>query len=425
MKKRKIKYLIMEHIGIRVTTYCNLNCKDCADLVPYQKSCHYDYNLLIEDISKVLSAVDFIQEILLGGGEIFLYPHMDAVLKYCIGQNKLGKVIIVTNGTMMPSETTLELLKNDKVTVRVSGYGEDIVPKRAALIQLLEKENIHVHNLEGMIWKNVGNMECRNRTRKEMEEIWDKCSMNVCETLTSRGRIYYCSRAIAADELDCCPAPGENEYIDVRNTPVEELGDKLEKFYELEYISTCNYCDGITDQSPIVPTAAQMVRKDLVMELYIQERKLMRENNDREILLSWLEIVNQNYKHLIYESEFKEVLETTLDAYENTDVTNSLDTEVKHSVLLLWNKFHNHLFERYNFCVWDSTQTLKEQIRHQDDIGKNTIYILVKNPGSKEDDKIQRADFIVTLNDMKEEMMLEKETGCRSIFRNAFIFGSN
>ncbi len=54
MQKSRIKYLMMEHLGVRVTTYCNLNCKDCADLIPYTKSCHYDYALFLEDIQKVL-----------------------------------------------------------------------------------------------------------------------------------------------------------------------------------------------------------------------------------------------------------------------------------------------------------------------------------------------------------------------------------
>ena len=40
----------MEHLGVRVTTFCNLNCKDCADLVPYEKSCHYEYEDIVNDL---------------------------------------------------------------------------------------------------------------------------------------------------------------------------------------------------------------------------------------------------------------------------------------------------------------------------------------------------------------------------------------
>lgn len=147
-----------------MTTYCNLNCKDCADLLPWQKNCHYDYDLLMQDLGKVLQAIDFLEEVLLGGGEIFLYPHMYDIVNYCINENKIGKVVIVTNGTMKPTEQLLELFKNPKVVVRVSGYGEDIVPQRKELIEVLEKENVQIHNLEGMIWRDVGGPECRNRT---------------------------------------------------------------------------------------------------------------------------------------------------------------------------------------------------------------------------------------------------------------------
>ena len=66
----------------------------------------------MEVLNKILGVVDVIHEILLGGGEIFLYPHMNEIIEYCIQSNKIRNVVIVTNGTVLPSEDTLKLLKN-------------------------------------------------------------------------------------------------------------------------------------------------------------------------------------------------------------------------------------------------------------------------------------------------------------------------
>lgn len=403
MRKSRIKYLLMDHLGIRLTTFCNLNCRKCADLLPYQKNCHYDYNLLMEDLNKILGVVDVIHEILLGGGEIFLYPHMNEIIEYCIQSNKIRNVVIVTNGTVIPSEDTLKLLKHKKVTMRVSGYGEDIVPKRPELIQLLKQEEIRLEDLEGMIWREIGNSDCRNRSKKEMEAVWDQCSMNNCITMSSRGRIYYCSHSIAADELECYPSPLENEYVDVRNTPIEDLGEKLEKFYEIGCISTCNYCDGLVKESPIVPTAAQIVQKSIALELLQYEVLLKEGTEDREVISGWLNFVGENYKQFVYEAGFENVLSYTLNTYKTME-SNLLDIERKKELTQLWKNFNSGIWEAYRFAVEDTTHRLgAETAGDYEKTDKNTISILVAENQRAAEENMEKADIILTLEDIESK----------------------
>ena len=295
----------MKHLGLRLTSYCNLNCKDCADLIPEQKSCHYNYDMLIEDRNKVLSVVDFIQEVLLIGGEAFLYPHMAEIIDYCGKSPKIGKIIITTNGTMIPSEKLMQTIKDNKVIMRVSGYGVDVAPKRAELVEKIKEQDIP---LEGMVWRSIGDEKYRNRDEAELKKVWRECGMNACVTLAHRGRIYYCARSLAADELESYPNPKPGEYVDVRNTTVEELAAKINKFYSLEYISTCNYCDGLVASSPVVPTAAQIVPKGILLELLQYEVGIKEGMEEKEVILSWLNFVGENYTNLIYENGFEHIL---------------------------------------------------------------------------------------------------------------------
>lgn len=425
MKKGKIKYLIMRHLGIRVTTYCNLNCKDCADLIPFQKNCHYDYELLIQDLKKILSVVDFLEEVLLGGGEIFLYPRMYHIVDFCVKQNKIGKVIIVTNGTIMPSENLVELFKNPKVIVRVSGYGEDVVPRRKELIGMLERVGIKIDNLEKMTWRDVGGAECRNRTPNEIENVWDRCIMNECEGMTSRGRLYWCARAIASDELDIYPNPHEDEYVDVRNTSIEELGDKLEKFYNLKYISTCNYCDGINANSPFVPTAAQIVKKDIALQLlsYLDELKNSTVEGAPDIIISWIQFVKENFEHFIYEERFKDVLDVTLSCYENKAIDGILDESEKDSIGIAWNSFINDIFSKYCFDIKCETEKVKEnQIKKYNCfVKRNTISVLLLDNEITSEEESKDANIIMSVNDLKRERDWEKRLGVKSVIRNFFL----
>ncbi len=67
------KELILEHLGILVTTYCNLNCRDCADLIPKRIHRHYELDKIKSDLYIVLANVDYIKEILVIGGETLVY----------------------------------------------------------------------------------------------------------------------------------------------------------------------------------------------------------------------------------------------------------------------------------------------------------------------------------------------------------------
>lgn len=53
------KELVLEHLGILVTTYCNLNCRDCADLIPKRANRHYELDDMKSDLSIVLENVDY------------------------------------------------------------------------------------------------------------------------------------------------------------------------------------------------------------------------------------------------------------------------------------------------------------------------------------------------------------------------------
>lgn len=103
--------LNLPHLGILLTTYCNLNCRGCADLIPKRENVHYDKEQLKSDLFQVVNVVGYIEEILLIGGETFMYPGLEDVIEFCRELNKIGRIIITTNGTFQPKETLLNCIK--------------------------------------------------------------------------------------------------------------------------------------------------------------------------------------------------------------------------------------------------------------------------------------------------------------------------
>lgn len=290
---------VMPHLGILLTTACNLNCRKCADMINYRPVRQYDISELKEDLTKVLDSIESMDEILLVGGEITLYSHFADVLRFCLGQEKIKRVIAVTNGVLTPSEEVLSLLENPKATYRVSGYDEHIAPNRKNLIEILAAHNINCENLEGQTWVDIGDNHNRKRSISELEYIFQNCSMAECVSMTPEGKLFWCSREMGAYETDYYPTPNENEYIDVRKSDIRTLREKLGDFYKTKYISTCNYCDGIVNgrENKRVIIAQQRIDKESFLTLI---ECLMQEPDDGHVNIETfektVEIINNHFE---------------------------------------------------------------------------------------------------------------------------------
>ena len=310
----------INHLGILVTTYCNLNCRNCADLIPKRERKHYKLRDIKNDLYRILEVVDFIEEILVIGGETLLYPDLKEVLDFCREQPKIGKIIITTNGTMMPEKALLDSLKRNGVLMRVSGYPEHIAPDRTEIINKYKEYGLETEDLDQMLWQDIGNEQKRGRSEEELKKVFGSCGMKTCVTINSDGKIFYCSRQMTADELSIYPNPKENEYVDVRNS--NDLEQDFKDFYALSYISTCDYCDGIScATSRLVPTATQILNKTVFLEL-IEEYGILTADNcsgkeKEDVLNRIICTLDSNLENL---NDFKETEQLVAALQEYIDV---------------------------------------------------------------------------------------------------------
>ena len=66
------------------------------------------------------------------------YPDLEKILEYLCNNEKIGYVLIVTNGTVYPKPSVIKWMKHPKVTVWVSCYAAvDTSEAREKLFSLL------------------------------------------------------------------------------------------------------------------------------------------------------------------------------------------------------------------------------------------------------------------------------------------------
>jgi hypothetical protein len=159
---------------------------------------------------------------------------------------------------------------------------------------------------------SMGEENKRGRTTKELEDIFRTCSMKTCVTMNHEGKIFFCSRQMSAYETGIYPDPEKQEYIDVRND--SDLKTSLRMFYELPYISTCDYCDGIScATTKRVGTATQILDKKYFLELLGCYEILKNEHCEGEerqqAIMSVYDIIRANTEKLYDLPECTELIE--------------------------------------------------------------------------------------------------------------------
>lgn len=250
------KHGYYEYLEIPITTRCSLRCKHCSNLIPcYKKQNDYDVNIIIKSIKKFLECINNIVFIRILGGEPFLSNNLTKVIIELLKSKKIQRIEVVTNGTIIPKDKKLiNVLKDERIIVCISQY--PIVDYNKLTI-FLEKNNIKYRVDKMDFWMNYGNIEKRNKTKKQLIKQYKKCN-NVCKSLVN-GQIHLCPRSSHGTDLGIITNNNE-DYLDLldKNLTISEKKEKLNKLLKKKYIKACDYCDYGTKKSKKIPVAEQL-----------------------------------------------------------------------------------------------------------------------------------------------------------------------
>ena len=254
--------LVVGSIDVCMTTRCDLKCKGCGSLMPmYSHPKDVEIDLILHSLDRFFSVVDRVFRVNVIGGEPFLYPNMDQVIDYLNNRDEVIKVVVPTNGTVVPENPKLyETLRNPKNHVRISHY-EAFDKKAGKLLTRLQEEkidhSIKVFGKDTYLWYDFGDYELRNRNEEELAAQFYECEVEWMSLY--RGKLYPCPRA--AHSIDLGLQPAEGNYIEIvdESVTLDELKVNLEKFvYETSFYPACNRCDRGTGKCPVIPVAEQL-----------------------------------------------------------------------------------------------------------------------------------------------------------------------
>ena len=230
---------IVPDIGIKLTNKCSLNCKHCIDRIPYLPNTDVPIETVKRDLEILLDNAVYVGLLTFVSGEVLVYPHLAEVLKIAVESPKVHKILINTNGTVLPRESSVPYLKSPKCSIYISDYG-DLV-KMARAVDFYERNGIDILVRTEMKWKPYSAYpEKRGKDIGALKKMFASCSIaNACPPLMSDGRAAICGIAEKFRELGAYT--GTRDFFDLSRE-----GKFKENYYRMmsiDYMECCDMCD--------------------------------------------------------------------------------------------------------------------------------------------------------------------------------------
>lgn len=240
--------LFLRSVDIIITERCSLRCKDCSNLMQYyEKPKDSNTDILLKSIDAFCLIIDEVMDFRILGGEPFMNRNWPIIVKRLIEESKGKRVVLYTNGTIIPDEKGISSLKNDKTLVIISDYGS-LSRNLMGLKQILEKNKIAYYVLEIDEWLDCAGITPHHRGIDQQREIFRVCCAKNMATL-SDGKLFRCPYSANAARLQAVP-DYKNDYIDLFQEPLDSTGihktkNKVRDYiFNKEYLETCDYCNG-------------------------------------------------------------------------------------------------------------------------------------------------------------------------------------
>lgn len=265
----------MPKLAFYVTLRCNLKCKLCAVYAPYYKEpFHPTAEYLCQCIDRYFEVVDHIRLFSVSGGEPLLRTDLPLIInKIHQYEDRIDRLEIITNGTIVPSEELIQSLSAFKIRMNflVDNYGPDRsihAVETSKQFRRIEGANVilrdyHSEKMHCGGWVDYGISE--NSLQKPInatKALFAKCSypqkLDFCTSMVN-GKLYSCTQLRRLIELGVLE-PDPSEVFDLFDPTIsdEVIRARIKALYDVDMLSACAYCNDICDDSTRYPAAEQI-----------------------------------------------------------------------------------------------------------------------------------------------------------------------
>lgn len=263
------------HGTLIITFRCTLKCKLCCVYAPYYKNAQ-DYTLtdIQRSIDSFFQIIDYCEVFNIQGGEPLMHKNLPQIIEHTMRyRDQMGKVLLTTNGTLMPSKELMETLCRfqDFIQVHISNYGPDLSKRVPELVNLLNENQIASQTFKyyGSDMHYGGWLDFTDHTYKNLteEELVAQCRDCGCRSSSQfairNGELFCCGRNMRRMDLGIIEKNEESCVDMFDGRTVEEKRENVRAILNAKYTPACPYCAGKRLDRVHVTPAAQLTKEEL------------------------------------------------------------------------------------------------------------------------------------------------------------------
>lgn len=250
--------LFIRNVDLIITERCSLRCRDCSNLIQYfARPVDKELGLVLRSIDQFCRYIDSAHEFRLIGGEPFMNNDFHLIVERLVVEDKVQKIAVFSNGTILPKESHMQALTNEKAYLYLTSYGK-LSRNIGRIIEECDRRKISYHLNEAESWISCSGLTQHGRTADDNLKVFRACCAKNLLTLAD-GRLFRCPFAANAHTLKAVPdAP--DDYLDIfaLSDDVHAGKNSIRQYlFEKEGLATCDFCDGRPYGAPGIPPAVQ------------------------------------------------------------------------------------------------------------------------------------------------------------------------
>jgi|29_taG_2_1085357.scaffolds.fasta_scaffold00352_7 organic radical activating enzyme len=263
--------MIFRNLTIVINQKCTLKCKFCYSYTNHyvdDKRLNFSLERILHDIDVFFDAVDGVKLIPLIGGEVFMHPDLNKIVKHILTKENFGLLNVTTNGICKMTEEDLDGFQNDRLQMVFSNYTDSVSEKQKELyykniefakslgIQVIVPNNTPQWAMPTTLYDQEDDLDALKHKFKVCRGPFD------CKYLKN-GHFYPCSIVDPVHSLGI--ADYSHDYVAL-DTASSNL-DLRRKIYDVEHrdhYKTCGHCSGPGGLTGVVSKAGEQGYQDFI-----------------------------------------------------------------------------------------------------------------------------------------------------------------
>lgn len=256
--------LYFKNITFIINQKCSLKCKYCysyTNAYSEDRRVNFSTEQILSDIDVLFDTIDGVKIIPLIGGETFLHPDVDRIIKKFLEKDNFGILNVTTNGICKIKEEHLAALQDRRIQVVFSNYKNSLSNRQCDLFE----ENVERVRLSGAQtivltetpqWTIPTTLWNKNYSLEVIKNKRAACRTPLICKYAKNGKFFPCTVADSIYNIGIADYPNDYTLLDPALSR-EEIRANIHRLLNRSYFDSCRHCEGTCGTDGITANAGK------------------------------------------------------------------------------------------------------------------------------------------------------------------------